>query len=93
MVIFANLSDKSRLRICCEANETVTLQLKVNKIQCNYTVREIQKRSWEFLGNQCAQILPVMFLEIISNLAVKVRNTTCKIQKLPSKKLETIQKK
>ena len=34
-----------------------------------------------------------MFLEFVSNLAVKFRNITCEIQKLPSKKPETILKK
>ena len=51
-----------------------------------YTVREIQKRSWEFLGNYCAQFLRVMFLEFISNLAEKFSNITGEIQKLASKK-------
>ena len=41
-----------------------------------YTVREIQKRSWEFSGNYCAQ-----FLEFISNLAIKFRNPEISLKK------------
>ena len=51
--------------------------------------RDVPGNFWE---TQCAHFLPIMFLEFISNLAVKFRNITCEIQKLPSKKPETILK-
>ena len=70
------------------ANFNSKLQIRYMNFHCN-------RNSDTFLGifeQLMCPILPVMFLEFISYLAVKFKNITCEIQKLPSKKPETILK-